>query len=67
MNGAGHEPSQRGQIVQAVLVDEHLDVGRGQREATLARLGPLVVDLQDARHGLLLEPLADVSFRRRGS
>jgi hypothetical protein len=66
-NGAGHEPRQRGEIVQAILIDQHFPVRSGKTEPALSRFGLLVIDLEDARHCLLFEPLAGVPFGCSGS
>ena len=57
--GDEHAP-ERGDVVEAVLVEERLVVSRGEQQALLAvgRLG----DVEDPARGLLLEPLARVSL-----
>ena len=64
VNRTRNEPSQWSQVVQTLLIDEHLRVRGGQTEPALECLRILIVDGEDPGHRLLFEPLADISLRR---
>ena len=55
----GESLAERGQEGQAVWIDQDLRVARRQSEA---RFGGSFLHDQDARHGLLFEPLLGVAF-----
>jgi hypothetical protein len=46
-----------------VIVDQHVSVSVGQREPPLVRCLCHIVNLDDARHSLLLKPLLGVAVR----
>ena len=50
-----------GAVPQAVLVDQHLLVSGREPEPTVLGIGRRVVHLEEARHGLVLEPLLHVA------
>jgi hypothetical protein len=58
---AGQGEHQRGRVVGAVRVDQHLGVAGGQPVAALGGRALGVVASEVAGHGLLLEPLAGVA------
>ena len=53
-------------VVEARLVEQRLVVARGEAEAAVRRVGLGVVDLEDARRRLLLEPLARIALVHAG-
>ena len=63
---ADHELRETGEVAEALLVDEDRVVSVRQGVAARAGVGRRVVDVEEAGHGLLLEPFAHIALRGTG-